>query len=197
MAVAYRIYSNHGNGGPVDFSAPIAITAGLTYSTGPLGLSTDTTFVVRAYDTVTGIEEANTGPGVQIAVGADGTDASSLPNATHALTLSPAAGGGARVSWAYAPAGSFGTPTGFSVYLTEGTAANESSPAATVAYVPNQVGYSCVLPGPYALSAYTATVRSSNAAGVGSDVTPVTVTLGLPAPFAMEPVKVVGAVQNH
>src|SRR5205085_892840 len=58
MALVYRVYSNGGTGGPVDFTSPVATTGGLTSTVGPLAPSTDTTFVVRAFDPATGLEEA-------------------------------------------------------------------------------------------------------------------------------------------
>jgi hypothetical protein len=191
MTTAYRIYSNDGAGGPVDFSAPVASTAALSYVAGPLGAPTDTTFVVHAYDPDTGLEEANTEASVRLVVAADGTDVSGLPNPPHALTLSPAFGGGGRVGWAYAPAGAYGLPAGFNVYLTEGPAVDYTSPAVTVPYSPGVIGYSCVLPGPFTPSAYTAGVRSYNATGVEANTGSVTGALGIPAPYAMDPVQVI------
>jgi hypothetical protein len=190
MAIVYRIYANHGDGGPVDYSSPVATTAGLSYAAGPLGVSTDNLFVVRAYDTGTGLEQAGSEASLRVAIGPDGADASGVPNAPHALTLTPAAGGGARVSWAYAPAGPRGVPTGFDVYLTAGPAVDYSSPAATVPYTPRRVGYSCLLPGPYALSSYSASVRSFNAAGAEANSASAEAVLGPPASFEMGPVVV-------
>jgi hypothetical protein len=189
MAIAYRIYSNGGSGGPVDYSAPVASTAGLTYTTGQLGLSTDTTFVVRAYDTVAGLEEANTDACVRVVVSAQGVDASGLPNPPHALSLSPVPQGGCRLSWAYAPAAPAGVPTGFRVYLTRGNAVDFGSPVATASYTPGKVGYSVTLAGPLDVSIYTAAVSSVNATGEGGASGAVSCALGLPAvPFVMDPV---------
>src|SRR4051794_27957993 len=111
MPISYRIYSNHGTGGPVDYSAPVATTTASTYSIGSLGVSTDNTFVVRAHDAGTGLEQAGSEAQARVVVGAAGADLSGLPNAPHSLGLSPDAGGGARVSWAYAPGDPWGTPT--------------------------------------------------------------------------------------
>ena len=188
MTITYRIYSNNGNGGPVDFSTPLATTTELTYTIGPLGVSTDSSFVVRAYDPASGFEEANTDAQVRVVLGADGTDLSQLPNPPHALVLSPAANGGCRVSWAYAPANWYGTPTAFSVFLTQGNAVDYSAPAASVAFSQGVIGYSCMLPGPFALSTYTVAVRSFNATGVETNTEAITSVFGLPAPFAMDPV---------
>ncbi len=190
MTIAYRIYTNHGTGGPVDFSAPAATTPAPTYDAGPLGVSTDTTFVVRAYDTGTGLEQAGCEARARVVVGPDGADLSGLPNAPHALVLSRSAGGGGRVSWAFAPAGGCGAPTGFEVFLGEGAGVDYSSPSATVPYSPGRVGYSCVLPGPNTLKTCTAAVRSFNASGAEGNPVTVTGVLGLPTPLVMEAVRV-------
>lgn len=188
MTITYRIYSNNGSGGPVDFSTPLATTTALTYTVGPIGFSTDSTFVVRAYDPIAGFEEANTDARVRVAIGADGTDLSGLPNPPHALVLLPAINGGCRVSWAYAPAEGYGTPTGFSVFLSQNNTVDYSVPAATVAFSQRVIGYSCLLPGPFVLSTYTVAVRSFNATGSESNTEAITGALGSPAPFAMDTV---------
>jgi hypothetical protein len=46
------------------------------------------------------------------------------------------------------------------------------------------------LPGPYALSTYTAAVRAYNQAGPGGAAVTAPVTLGVAPPFAMESVSV-------
>ena len=188
MATGYRIYSNGGGGGPVDFSAPLASTAGLSYTAGPLGASTDTTFVVRAYDTASGLEQAGSEARTRVVVGPDGTELSGLPNPPHAPAISAAVGGAARVSWAYAPAESWGTPTGFHVYISPGATVDYSSPAASVSYSARWIGYACVLPGPYPDSNHTAGVRSFNATGVEANTVTAVALLGVPTPYAMGPV---------
>lgn len=190
MAITYRIYSNGGAGGPVDYSAPVASTNGLTWVAGSVGPSSDTTFAVRAFDPGLGLEESNTEARVRIVVGPDGADLTGRPNPPHALSMSPVAGGGCRVSWAYAPADPDRTPTGFQVYLTQGNTVGSSSPAGAVPHAPGKVGYSLVLPGPFTLSTYTAGVCSFNAAGAGVIAETATGTFGLPTvPFALEPVR--------
>jgi hypothetical protein len=191
MPIIYRIYSNHGTGGPVDYSTPVATTAGITYVTDPLPPASDSTFVVRAFDTITNLEEANTEARVQVVVGADGQDLSDLPKAPHALSISPTFGGGCRVSWAFAPAGTNGLPVGFYVYLTKGQIAVDSTPTATVPFVAGRIGYSYTLPGPFSPATYSASVRSFNNVGVEANTQSVMSAIGITAePFAMEPLQV-------
>ena len=72
MAISYNIYANDGMGGDVDYSTPIATTSDLTYATGPLATPSDNTFAVRAFDTASCIEEANTDARVRIILDASG-----------------------------------------------------------------------------------------------------------------------------
>ncbi len=192
MAIQYRIYSNHGGGGPVDYTTPLATTPGLSYVAGPLAAASDTTFVVRAFDPSTGFEDANTGPGVRLRIGPDGSDLSGLPGPPRDLSLTPVAGGGCRVGWSYPPApAAGGTPTGFSVYLTPGAAADYSAPAAQVNYTPGVSAYLCAPAGPLTPSTYTAAVRAFNATGAEANTVAVTAVLGTPRPpYQMDPLGV-------
>jgi hypothetical protein len=191
MAIAYHVYSNHGTGGPVDDSSPIVTTTDLTCVVGPLAPSSDTTFLVRAYDTSTGLEEANTEASVRVVLGPDGTDRSGVPDPPHAVSLVPTAGGGCAVRWAYNPSLASRRATGFLVYVTQGGAVDYSTPAATVAFTPGRAGYSVALPGPYTPSQYTAAVRAFNDTGTETNALFVTAFLGTPAAdFVMDPISV-------
>jgi hypothetical protein len=191
MAISYNIYANDGVGGPVNYTTPVATTAGLTYVSAPLPPGSDTTFAVRALDTSTSLEEANTDASTRIILDANGGDMSGRPNPPHAVALSAVSGGGCLVSWAFDAAAQFGTPVGFQVFLTEGSSVAYTSPAVTVAYVQGQVGYVYTLPGPYTRSTYSAAVRSYNTAGSDGNTVAVTAVVGLPTtPLMMDTVQV-------
>jgi hypothetical protein len=191
MAIVYNIYANGGAGGPVNFTTPIATTTSLSYVTGMLPAGSDTTFAVRAKDTASNLEEANTDACVRVALDANGNDIGGRPNPPHALLLSTAAGGGCLVSWAYFQAAGSATPVGFQVFLSEGSSALFGSLASTVPYVYGQVGYICRLPGPYVLSTYSASVRAYNAAGSDGNTIVVGAIVGVPtSPVIMEPISV-------
>lgn len=181
MAIVYRIYSNGGTAGPVDYSTPIGTTGGLSFTIGPVGISTDTRYAVRAFDNVTGLEEANTDAVVRLVIGANGADLSARPNPPHAVTTSPAGGGSCRVRWAYAPAAPYGVPSGFHVSIQSSAAAGPPALAATVAYRGGVLGYSAVLPGPFGPANYTATVAAFNASGESLGVTETATLPGPPA----------------
>src|SRR6266852_878934 len=129
MSYVYRIYSNDGHGGPVNYTTPIASTSSLSFTCPPLALSSDTTLVVRTYDSVLGIEDSNTDARVRILLDQNGQDISGRPNAPEALYVRPLEGGGCRASWSYLPSAA-PSPLGFFVYLTQGTSVNYTTPAA-------------------------------------------------------------------
>ena len=196
MALLYRIYSNGGAGGPVDYANPVAITPALAFEAGPVSPSTDTTFAVRAFDPLTGLEESNTDARVRVVIDAGGRDVSGRPDPPFAVTLAASAGGGARVSWAYRPAVSAGVPTGFHVYFGPAGDGPGPTPVATVGYLPGRLGYSCELPGPLGFATYAVSVRAFNAAGADAGSGVVASPVGLPnEPLRMGPVsaRVIGS----
>ena len=132
MGISYNIYANDGLGGAVNYAAPLASTTSISFTTGSLPRSSDTTFAVRAMDTTTGLEEANTEARVRVVLDGNGLDISARPNAPRALMARASAGGGCLATWGYNPVGQAGAPTGFLVYLTPGATANYSTPATTV-----------------------------------------------------------------
>ena len=191
MSIVYNVYASDGAGGPVNYAAPVATTTGQSFVTGPLRPGSDTTFAVRALDTSTNLEESNTDARRRIVIDSNGLDVSGCPNAPHAVVLSPVSGGSCLVSWAFDAAVQSSTPVGFQVFLTQGSSVSYASPAATVPYVPGQVGYTCILSGPYTLGTYSAAVRSYNTAGSDGNTVAVTATVGLPtSPLMMDPVQV-------
>jgi hypothetical protein len=185
MAIVYNIYVNDGAAGPVNYATPVGTTAGLTHITLPLPIGSDTTFAVRALDTSTNLEEANTDATTRILLDANGGDVSNHPNPPHAIAVSAVSGAACLVSWAFNAAAHFGTPVGFQIFLAEGSSVAYGSPVATVPYVPGQVGYACTLPGPYTRSSYSAAVRSYNAAGSDGNTVVVTAIVGLPTSALM------------
>jgi hypothetical protein len=192
MAIIYRIYTNGGTGGPVDYSVPIATTTGAAVSGIVVSNGSDTTFAVRALDDVSNKEEANTDARVRILVDNAGQDVSGRPNPPHALSLASSTSGACRVSWAYAPAARFIAPLGFHVYLSEESNTTTVISTATVEYSPGKIGYSYVFVGPYPQSTYTAAVRSFNAAGEDAGPSSISGVIGIPPnPLNMEQVVVV------
>jgi hypothetical protein len=160
MAISYNIYANDGAGGDVDYTTPIATTSDLSYATGPLAASSDNTFAVRAFDTVSGIEEANTDARVRIVVDANGNDVTARPNAVVGLSARPTVGGTCWVSWGYDPAGQGGPPSTFNVTLTAGSTPSLADPVASIASLPGVPGYGCSLSGLAGNTPYTIAVQA-------------------------------------
>jgi hypothetical protein len=163
MAISYNIYANDGMGGNVNYLAPIATTSDLTYAVGVLVMPSDNTFAVRAFDTVSGIEEANTDARVRIILDASGNDVTNRPNAVVGLSAQPTAGGTCWVSWGYDSTGQGGPPSLFNVILTVGSRSSLSNPTASIAYLPGVPGYGCSLGGLVANTPCTIAVQAVGA----------------------------------
>lgn len=182
MAIEYRVYANDGAGGPVDYGTVVATVAGLTWDTPPLAAPSDTTFAVRAFDTVSGLAEQNVDARVRVRIDAAGADVSGLPNAPTGLSARATGGGGAAVAWLYNAGGQGGKPTGFKVYI--GTpSVSYATPALTVPYAAGRVAFIGRLAG-LAAGAYQVAVRAYNAAGEEPNaiIAPLVIPAGGPAP---------------
>ncbi|WP_435021264.1 hypothetical protein TA3x_002282 [Tundrisphaera sp. TA3] len=160
MPIAYHIYRNDGRGGDVDYSTPIATTGGLTFECGPLAAPGDTTFAVRAFDTATGLEEANTDARVRIVLDASGHDVTNRPGRVVGLSARPIRGGSCRVAWGYIPPPGSSPPSAFAVTLTEGTVPDLSRVAVIVPWGAGALGYECALSGLADNTPYVIAVRA-------------------------------------
>jgi hypothetical protein len=160
MAISYNIYANDGQGGVVTYDSPIATTNELTWTVGPLEFPSDNTFGVRAFDTILGIEEANTDARVRIVIDADGNDLTSQPNAVLGLSATAMAGGTCWVTWGYDTTAQGGSPSLFAVTLTPGMTPSLGTPTATIAYQAGGSGYGCTLSGLASNTQYTIAVQA-------------------------------------
>lgn len=168
--IVYKIYSNDGAGGPVNYGVVVATTSSLAWTSAPLAAGADATFAVRAYDNVSLLEDRNTDARVRVLVGASGEDLTGLPNAPANMTARPTAGGTALVEWTYNDAGQGGAPAGFRVYA--GTpAVSYVTPVATVPYGDARMHYRATLSGLTDGAPYQISVRSYNASGEEANAT--------------------------
>jgi hypothetical protein len=164
VATQYKIYSNNLAGGPVDYATPIGTTASLTFATAAVPHGSDATFAVRAYDTVSGLEERNTDRRVRVVTDAAGIDITARPNAPSGLHARPGVGGTAEVAWSYNPLNQGGAPTGFKVWVQAGVTINyATAPSATVAYAASARAYAVTVAGLSDGVAYAVAVRAYNA----------------------------------
>jgi hypothetical protein len=177
MSLEYKIYRGDYAGGPVDYTTPVATVSTLSYSPAPIPLGSTVRYAVRAYDTVTGLEDQNTDATILIRTDAAGLDITGRPNAPSRLSAIATANGTARASWLYSTAGQGGAPVSFRVWLTVGASVNyAASPAATVAYSPDLHAYEATLTGLSHGTDYAIGVRATNAAGDETNVDSVSVT---------------------
>lgn len=188
MATQYHVYKNDGAGGPVDYSTIVAtVTSGTTYTGSALAASSDTTFAVRAFDSVSGLEEENVDCRVRIVLDSGRADITTRPNPPVGLSAHAKAGGKALVTWAYNPRGQGGAPTSFKVWLTAGTSVNyAASPATTVTYSAHTQSYRVTLSGLSDATAYVVGVRATNASGDETNATKVSIVGDTTGPNAVD-----------
>ena len=166
MAIAYHIYANDGRGGEVDYSAPVATTSDLSFAAGPLLAPSDNWFAVRALDTASGIEEANTDARVRLLIDPAGNDVTAQPNPANGLSARRTAGGTCRLAWGYDSTGQGGAPSRFDVTMNPGP----TGPVASVAYLAGVSGYECTVSGLAPNISYAISVRAVGASSVLTSV---------------------------
>lgn len=187
MATQYHVYSNDHAGGPVDYTTPVATVAGLTWTSGALSAGSDSLYAVRAFDTVSGLEESNVDAVARLILDASRVDITNRPGAPKDLTATPTAGGTCRVSWGYSPIAGGGIPTSFKVWKTLGTSVNfAASPAATVPYSAAQATYHADLSGLSDGTQYAIGVRAVNALADDGNTAQVLVTGDATGPAAVD-----------
>jgi len=130
MSTEYNIYSNAGDGGPIDYSTPVDTVSALTWDTSALTAGT-WRFGVRAFDTVSGLEESNVDAVVTIVVNGDLEDVSAVPRAPAGLSVVPGPGGTARVAWIWPRDRNGVRAASFNLYV--GTTLDYATPEATIA----------------------------------------------------------------
>ncbi len=185
MAIAYNVYSNTGVGDAINYAAPVAVvTNATTWTTAALQPNGDYWFGVRAFDTVSGLEEENIDCAVEIVLDNLGNDITNRPNPPIGLRALGTQGGGIKVEWFHAALGPVLPPTGFNVYLGTGGTPNYSSAAASVLYSMGFLNrFSTALAGLVDGVSYTIAVRAYNANGEEKNGTVVTMVAKVNGPL--------------
>lgn len=164
----YRVYANAGDGGPIDYSAPVATVDGLQWTTPPLTAPGEWRFGVRAFGSESGLEESNVDAAVLIVVDANGADVTNRPAPPFGLRLRGEAGGRVVAEWSHPGGTRENAPTGFNVYVGPGVP-DYSEPAATTPGKALHGAFSAVLDGladgewAVAVRAFNATAEEDNA----------------------------------
>ncbi len=186
MAISYHVYANNGQAGPINYSQPIAtvpatsVNPAGSFVTPPLAAPSDNLFAVRAFDDVSGVEEANTDAQVHLIIDANGNDVSSRPGAVVGLAARWTIGEVGLVSWGYSSVGQGGSPSQFLVTaLPVGVPVIPglvTFPTQQVTFVAGITGYGCRLAGLSTTADWTIQVQTIGASSVIVGP-PMTVTL--------------------
>lgn len=121
MGILYRVYSNNGTGGPIDYGTPVGVVAESVFETGELQVPSDNLFGIRSFDASSQLEEANTDVRIRIVIDSEGRDITSRPNAPHALVARPTSPGTWMVRWAYDRTAQYAEPREFQLLLRAGS----------------------------------------------------------------------------
>jgi hypothetical protein len=188
MATNYRVFVNNLAGGPIDYSTPLATVAGLSHVTAALPLSAAARFAVRAFDTVSGLEEKNTDATVSITLDAAGVDVSGVPPAVENVAAVAGQSGEVVVTWTWRVIPGLAVPTSFSIWATAGGSVNYAVAAnATKTYVPGLTTYQSTITGLTAGAIYSLGVRAVNAAGTETGTESASLTIpGTTPPEAVD-----------
>ncbi len=186
MATEYHVYANTGAGDPINYSSPIATVSSLTWTSSGLSHPGTWSFGVRAFDTVSGLEEQNLDCALTCVLNSSGQDITSQPVAPSGLRAFALAGGSVRIEWMYVVVSGSNAPTGFHVYIGTGATVNYSSAAATVLFDSGIANaFATNLTGLTGGIAYTIGVRAYNAVAEESNTNTVTVTADAAGPVAV------------
>jgi hypothetical protein len=186
VSTGYHIYANTGAGDPINYTSPAATVSALTWTSAPLSYPGTWSFGIRAFDTVSGLEEGNLDCAVTIILDSNGNDITSQPLPPPVLRALAMAGGAIRVEWYYPPSSRPKTPTGFYVYLGTNGTPNYATPAATVAYSTGIANsFVANITGPAGGTTYVVGVRAYNVAAEETNTNTVTVTADSAGPGAV------------
>ena len=118
LALVYRIYSNGGLGGAIDYGSPIAETSGLEWTSEPLPPGSSFRFGVRTYSPVDDCQDENLDASVALVVDARGRDATGVPRPPVGLRALDQGGGRVRLEWTTGGPSRFeAAATHFNAYL--------------------------------------------------------------------------------
>ena len=186
MSTSYHVYANAGAGDPINYASPVATVSGLTWSTASLTYPGSWSFAVRAFDTVTGLEEENLDASVTLVLDATGQDITNQPLAPTGVRVLPLAGGSVRVEWFYPVVNRAKIPTGFHVYIGSRGTPDFATPAATVSFTAGIAGtFGSDISGLSGNTLYTICVRAFNETAEETNNKTVAVTADATGPSAV------------
>lgn len=189
MATHYHIYGNGGvAGAPVNYATPIAtVTGGTSWATPALALNSSWRWGVRAFDSVSLLEETNVDAQVALVLNGAGLDVTHRPRPALGLTARPVAAGSIRVTWTY-PTHAVRKPwkpTQFKVYAGTSGSPNYAAALATIVY-DGRARFAATI-GPYTHGqVVTVGVRATNGSGEETNVATVDAVAAVTGPSAVD-----------
>lgn len=177
---------NTGAGDAVNFTTPAATVSGLSWTSPALAAPGTWKLAVRAFDTVSGLEEANVDCAVTVVLNASAQDVTGQPAAPVGLRAFSLAGGSVRLEWFYPVVNRAKVATGFHVYTGSG-APNYSTPIQTVAFASGIANaFATTLTGLADGAVLTIGVRAFNATAEETNTMTVNVTADATGPSAVD-----------
>lgn len=182
MSITYHVYANNGAGGPIDWTTIVATTASLAWTSPTLAVSSDTTYGVRAYDTVTTWEEQSIDATARVVLDGAGVDITTRPTSPTQVTLEIGANGSVSVNWVW-----FGAnpPTGFNIYKGTPTI-SYGTPALILPYSSGRHTFRATLTGLTDGSSYQVGVRAYNATGEDGNLAYQTIVADATGPLSVD-----------
>lgn len=180
MATRYRIYNK------ANRSTPIADVSGTTWEAPPLGASETREYLIRTFDSISGLEDQNTDATIRIRSDALGNDVSDAPDRPAALWVEASSPTSVVVRWAWPYLRDWRKPTEFHVWVQAAGSINYAlTPDAEVSFDESAVSYRAEITGLTASTAYKVAVRAVNDTGSDDEDNPKDVTT--PAASSLEP----------
>lgn len=131
---------------------------------------------MRAFDTVTTLEESNIDALVEVMLSGAGVDITGMPDPPLALSAHANGAGRIIVDWHHVLLDATRKPTGFHVYQGTGGVVSYTTPVATVPWGNGLNFYTTAISGLTGGTAYTFGVRSYNGVSEETNATTVTAT---------------------
>lgn len=186
LGLIYRIYSNAGLGGPIDYNSPIAETSGLEWTSEPLAVGSSFRFGVRAYDPAWGLLEENLDASVSLALDHAGRDVTRVPRAPIGLRAIDLGRGRVRLEWTDAGRRGSNMATMFHVYISPDSIADFSSPIVVPAATSRGDAFATEIDGLVDGQRYAVVVRACNPHGEEGNVSTVHFTVDSTPPSQVD-----------
>jgi hypothetical protein len=187
MATEYHVYANTGAGDAINYASPVATVSALTWTSSTLSHPATWSFCVRAFDTVSRLEDQSVDCSVTLTLNTSGQDITNQPLPVLGQRAFPQPGGSVRVEWPYPVVNPARAPTGFNVYIGSGGSPNYSSPAATVLFEAGIANTFFVnITGLTNGVTYCVGIRSYNANGEEQNTNTVSVTADAIGPLSID-----------